>query len=81
MILHNYTYIIVYVFSSYGKAIHQLENVRLQNAEEETEMNKLLSQAYINLAVCYNKLGKPKMACTACNKVPNRTAKSYYQYV
>jgi len=62
-------------FCRYRKIIDCLESVKLKDELEEKEMNKLLSRAYTNLGVCYNKENLPLRACTF------KTAKSYYQYV
>ena len=58
-----------------------LEGAQLENDEEEEEQKKLLTRAYGNLAVCFNKENKPRSACVACQKVPYPNAKSYFQYV
>ena len=56
-----------------------LEGANLENVEEEEEQKKLLTRAYGNLAVCYNKENKPRNACAACQKVPNPNAKTYFK--
>ncbi|XP_034945848.1 LOW QUALITY PROTEIN: inactive peptidyl-prolyl cis-trans isomerase FKBP6 [Chelonus insularis] len=64
----------------YKKAIDCLQEAKLDNDEEEHRMNKLTSQAFQNLAVCYNKEDMPRKACIACNQVINKTAKTYFHY-
>jgi len=63
----------------YKKAINCLETVKLKDAEEKEKMNQLLSRAYTNLGVCYNKIEMPRNACMACIRVPIPTAKSCYK--
>ncbi|KAK2586048.1 hypothetical protein KPH14_012045 [Odynerus spinipes] len=64
----------------YKKAVVLLENAELNNDEEEEEANKLLSTAYGNLAVCYNKEGMSRHACMACNKAPTRNVKIHFNH-
>jgi len=66
-------------FCRYKKAIGCLEIVKLKDAEEREKMNQLLSRAYTNLGVCYNKMEMPRNACMACTRVPIPTAKSCYK--
>lgn len=68
-------------FCRYKKIIDCLETIKLKDDVEEKEMNKLLSQAYTNLGLCYNKENLPLKACIALKQVPIPTAKSYFQYV
>lgn len=68
-------------YCRYQKAVRWLENMKLEDDEEEQEMNKLLARAYTNLALCSNLEGKPRQACVACNNNPIPSAKSYFQYV
>lgn len=65
----------------YKRAINCLETVKLKDSKEEEETNELLSRAYTNLAVCYNKLNMSRSACMACHRVQIPTAKSHYKYV
>lgn len=58
-----------------------MESVKLKDGMEEEKMNELLSRAYINLGICYNKENMPNKACMALFRVPIPTAKSHYQYV
>lgn len=58
-----------------------METVKLKDSLEEKEMNELLSRAYINLGLCYNKENLPLKACIALKNVPIQTAKSHYQCV
>lgn len=53
----------------FKKAVNMLHRCRLADEEEEKVQEKLLIKLYINLAVCYNKVNKPLMACTACNEL------------
>jgi len=71
----------MHFFCRYRKIIDCLEAIKLKDELEEKEMNKLLSRAYTNLGVCYNKENLPLKACMFLRQVPNKTAKSYYQYV
>ncbi|XP_039305328.1 inactive peptidyl-prolyl cis-trans isomerase FKBP6 isoform X2 [Solenopsis invicta] len=64
----------------YKKIIDCLENVKLKDEAEEIEMNKLLTRAYVNLGICFNKQNMPTRACMALRRVPNPTAKSYYHF-
>ncbi|XP_024936423.1 inactive peptidyl-prolyl cis-trans isomerase FKBP6 isoform X2 [Cephus cinctus] len=64
----------------YRKVVVWLETAQLNNDEEEKEMNRLLSRAYTNLAVCFNKEGMGRQACMACNSVPIPTAKTHFNY-
>ncbi|KAM0731719.1 Inactive peptidyl-prolyl cis-trans isomerase shutdown [Formica fusca] len=64
----------------YKKIIDCLENVQLKDSLEEKEMNELLSKAYTNLAICYNKIELPRNACMACRRVPIPTTKTYYNF-
>ena len=64
----------------YRKVVDCLENVQLIDSSEEKEMNKLLSKAYTNLGVCYNKIESPRNTCIVCRRVPIPTAKSYYHF-
>lgn len=73
--------VICFFFCRYKKAVDCLEMVKLKDSSEEQEMNKLLSSAYTNLGVCYNKIDMPRNACLVCNRVPFPTAKTHYQYV
>lgn len=68
-------------FCRYRRAIDCLETIKLKNEEEERKMNELLSRAYTNLGLCYNKENLPLKACIVLRQVPTPTAKSYYQYV
>lgn len=54
--------------------------MQLKDSSEEKKMNELLSKAYTNLGICYNKMELPHQACMACQRVPTPTAKSYYKY-
>lgn len=53
----------------------------MKDSSEEYRMNELLSRAYTNLGLCYNKEKLPLKACIALQRVPIPTAKSHYQYV
>lgn len=64
----------------YKRIIDCLENVQLKDNSEEEEMNELLSRAYCNLGICYNKIDLPRLACMACGRVLIPTAKSYYNF-
>ncbi|XP_072757123.1 inactive peptidyl-prolyl cis-trans isomerase FKBP6 [Anoplolepis gracilipes] len=64
----------------YKKIIDCLENVQLIDSLEEKEMNELLSKAYTNLAICYNKIELPRNACMACRRVPVPTVKTLYHF-
>ncbi|XP_008560701.1 inactive peptidyl-prolyl cis-trans isomerase FKBP6 [Microplitis demolitor] len=64
----------------YKRAIDRLEDSKLDNDQEEERYNSLLSRAYQNLALCYNKEDMPRKACIACNNVINKTAKTYFHY-
>lgn len=64
----------------YTKAVKMLEEARLNNDEEEEEQKKYLSRIYCNLAVCFNKENRPRNACVACQKIPNPSAKSYFNF-
>lgn len=70
-----------YYLCRYGRALQWLEDAELKNQQEEDELNKLLSRGYNNLAVCYNIENMPRRACSACNRVPIPTAKTYFKYV
>lgn len=52
----------------------------MKNDEEEEEVNKLLSRAFGNLAVCYNKEDKPRHACMAINRVPIPNVKTHFNH-
>ncbi|XP_074095214.1 inactive peptidyl-prolyl cis-trans isomerase FKBP6-like isoform X2 [Cotesia typhae] len=69
-----------FAINDYKRAIDRLENSHLDNDEEEKRYNCLLSRAYQNLAVCYNKENKLRKACIACNNVTNKTAKTYFHF-
>ncbi|XP_012527508.2 inactive peptidyl-prolyl cis-trans isomerase FKBP6 [Monomorium pharaonis] len=64
----------------YRKIIDRLETVKLNDESEEEEMNRLLSRAYTNLGICYNKENHPTKACFFLRQVPNPTAKSHYHF-
>ncbi|XP_050446288.1 inactive peptidyl-prolyl cis-trans isomerase FKBP6 isoform X2 [Cataglyphis hispanica] len=64
----------------YKKIISCLENVQLRDSLEEKEMNELLTKAYTNLAICYNKINLPRNACIACKRAPLPTAKTHYNF-
>ncbi|KAK0166176.1 hypothetical protein PV328_004618 [Microctonus aethiopoides] len=64
----------------YKRAANNIEDAQLDNEEEEAEMKRLVSRLYQNLAICYNKENMPRQACISCNKVVNKTAKTYYHY-
>ncbi|XP_023290805.1 inactive peptidyl-prolyl cis-trans isomerase FKBP6 isoform X2 [Orussus abietinus] len=64
----------------YKKAANWLEDAQLENEEEEREMKKVLTRVYGNLAVCYNIENMPRQACSACNRVPFKTAKTYFNH-
>lgn len=68
-----------FYFLRYNRAVHYLDTAHLENDEEEKNMNKQLSRALSNLIICYNQIGKPKLACASFDRLPNKTAKSYYQ--
>lgn len=53
----------------FKKAVNMLQRCRLADEEEEAIQEKFLKKLYINLVVCYNKVNKPLMACTACNEL------------
>ncbi|KAJ8726174.1 hypothetical protein PYW07_000872 [Mythimna separata] len=53
----------------FKKAVNMLHRCRLANEEEEATQEKLLIKLYINLVVCYNKVNKPLLACSACNEL------------
>lgn len=71
---------LIYLFCRYKKIINCLENVQLRDSLEEKEMNELLTKAYTNLAICYNKINLPRNACIACKRAPVPTAKTHYKY-
>ncbi|XP_071568552.1 inactive peptidyl-prolyl cis-trans isomerase FKBP6 [Temnothorax nylanderi] len=64
----------------YNKIINCLETVQLEDSSEEDKMNEILSRAYTNLGLCYNKENMPLKACTALQRVPVPTAKSHYHF-
>lgn len=64
----------------YERAVTWLEPARVNNTEEEREANRLISRAYCNLAVCYNKVGNPRRACIACVRTPIKSAKSCFNH-
>ncbi|XP_057324177.1 inactive peptidyl-prolyl cis-trans isomerase FKBP6-like [Microplitis mediator] len=64
----------------YKRAVDRLEDTKLDNDQEEERYNSLLSRAYQNLALCYNKEDMPRKACIACNNVINKTTKTYFHY-
>lgn len=68
-------------FYRYERAVSCLETVKLKDKTEEQEMNELLSRAYTNLGVCFNKINMPRRACLVCHRVPIPTAKTHYKYV
>uniref|UniRef100_A0A2A4KA46 peptidylprolyl isomerase n=1 Tax=Heliothis virescens TaxID=7102 RepID=A0A2A4KA46_HELVI len=53
----------------FKKAVNMLHKCRLADEKEERVQEKLLKKLYINLVVCYNKVKKPLMACSACNEL------------
>ncbi|XP_057336203.1 inactive peptidyl-prolyl cis-trans isomerase FKBP6-like [Microplitis mediator] len=69
----------------YKRAIDRLEESKFNNNnnddnDEEERYKSLISRAYQNLALCYNKEDMPRKACIACNNVINKTAKTYFHY-
>ncbi|XP_058801279.1 inactive peptidyl-prolyl cis-trans isomerase FKBP6 isoform X2 [Phymastichus coffea] len=64
----------------YNRAVHCLDTASLENDEQEMNMNKLLSRALSNLIICYNHIGKPKLACASFDRLPSKSAKNYYHY-
>lgn len=65
----------------YNRAVSYLEGASLQNNEDENQMNKILSRALTNLIICYNKVDKPKLACSSFERLPSKSGKAYFQYV
>ncbi|KAF9416988.1 hypothetical protein HW555_005816 [Spodoptera exigua] len=53
----------------FKRAVNMLHRCRLADEKEEAVQEKLLKKLYINLVVCYNKVKKPLLACTACNEL------------
>lgn len=53
----------------FKKAVNMLHKCRLADEKEEQLQEKMLKKLFINLVVCYNKINKPLMACTACNEL------------
>lgn len=47
----------------YRKWIDKLEKARLSNDDEEMEQKRLLKMMYLNVCICYNKIGKPEKTC------------------
>ncbi|XP_014475449.1 PREDICTED: inactive peptidyl-prolyl cis-trans isomerase FKBP6 [Dinoponera quadriceps] len=64
----------------YKKITDCLEIVKLKDNAEEHEMKKLLSKAYTNLGVCFNKIDMPRNACAYCFRVPFPTVKTHYTF-
>ncbi|XP_015185328.1 PREDICTED: inactive peptidyl-prolyl cis-trans isomerase FKBP6 [Polistes dominula] len=64
----------------YEKAIRLLENAELKDDNEEKEVKMILSRAYNNLAICFNKIDMPRRACMACTKVPTPTVKTHFNH-
>lgn len=70
--------------SQYKKAVQELEYCRLKDETEEKVQQGLLQKLYLNLAVSYNRLDKPKSACTMINQLRemckiDRNPKALYQ--
>ncbi|XP_046613571.1 inactive peptidyl-prolyl cis-trans isomerase FKBP6 [Neodiprion virginianus] len=64
----------------YQKVVKILESIALENEEEQTKQQKALTKAYVNLGICYNKLGEPRKACTVCRDVPVPNAKAFFTH-
>lgn len=53
----------------FHKAVNSLETCRMNSDEEQLEQQEFLVKMYTNLAVCYNKIDKPRKACSMCNEI------------
>ncbi|XP_075992021.1 inactive peptidyl-prolyl cis-trans isomerase shutdown-like isoform X2 [Anticarsia gemmatalis] len=53
----------------FRKAVNMLHKCRLADEGEEMIQEKMLKKLYMNLVVCYNKMNKPFMTCSACNEL------------
>ncbi|GLV39091.1 shutdown [Carabus blaptoides fortunei] len=53
----------------YNKAAALLCECNLSDMSEQEKQQKLLFKIYTNLAICYNKDGNPKKACSMCNNI------------
>ncbi|XP_066991724.2 inactive peptidyl-prolyl cis-trans isomerase FKBP6 isoform X2 [Anabrus simplex] len=68
---------------NYKKAVRLLEPVHMENQEQQDKQQKLLCRTYINLAVCYNKQGSHRQACSNCQdalRIQPTNSKALYNY-
>lgn len=68
----------------YKKASEQVQFANLKDEAEEKLQTELLKKFFLNLAVCYNKVDKPKKACTMINNLKDlgsiqNNSKALYQ--
>lgn len=47
----------------YQKWIPRLEDARITNDEDDAKKNRVLSKMYLNMCICFNKIGKPEKTC------------------
>lgn len=53
--------------SNFQKAIHEIDKCPLKDEQEEKVYKDSIKKTYLNLAVCYNNVNKPKRACSMLN--------------
>ncbi|KAJ6647797.1 Inactive peptidyl-prolyl cis-trans isomerase shutdown [Pseudolycoriella hygida] len=71
--------------TAFKLAIDKLELCKLAGEDEETEQRNHLIKLYSNLMTCYNKMDRPKKACTAFKNLSRLTEtdkkpKALFQY-
>lgn len=69
----------------FHRAINKLEMCQLKDEEEEKDCEQHLIKLYVNAMTCYNKLNKPKQACSAFKDLTrldgsSKNAKALYQH-
>lgn len=63
----------------YNTAVGKLEVAQLRDYEDQQKQEELLQRLYLNLLVCYTKIGKPKKGCINFNKLKSLTQDSKYK--
>lgn len=69
---------------AFSKCVTALELCHIENEDEQQEQQKQIISLYTNMAVCFNKIGKPGRVCSMCNEIArisdiNKNCKALFQ--